>query len=346
MSEFSIYRRLSPALLWMIGSILCPTAARGADAAFSDDGFAIYDVSPNNNTLERVCDEEQSLTEVKIDLGGKRGCFNGITRSDQAGFYLVTCHGIWHWKPGDKAAESIHRAPQGVSFIDIACDTQSGQMLIMAYWEDSRGDHTAARLYCMENRSSRLTPVWLRHLTQPVDCAVFLPDHTLLFGTEGDLWHGLLCTEPPEQDRPDGRGELVSYRYAPLAERFNYNGTSAERGVQSVAASAGKAYVGMHRMHGSGSATFERLDLPTTGPKGMFSVPLKNAAKDTVIALQSVEIIDGGEGSCAALCGSADGKKIYYTDSSSGKWRHHLCEGDGEPEPMKIKRQPQDDESN
>ena len=132
MPESTICRRLSPVLLLVAGA-LCAPAARAAEAAFCEDGSAVYAVRTAYNTLERVCEEEASLTEVTINLGGKKGGFNAITRSDQHGFYLVTMTGIWHWKPGDKAAESIQLAPQGVTFTDIACDPISGQMLITAY---------------------------------------------------------------------------------------------------------------------------------------------------------------------------------------------------------------------
>jgi len=194
--------------------------SKAADAAYCDDGSAVYAISDEENTLDCIREEEGTLTQVQINLGGRQGCFYGIARSDKGGFFLVTEHRIWHWKPGDKSAEFVKLAPKRVTFDGIACNPRDGTLLVFGTFTKSGEASGEPCLYVMSNRESPLVGVWLRHLTAPVDCAEFLADGSLLFGTEGDLWHGALVIEAPDKDRPEGRGELVAYRYAPVAERF------------------------------------------------------------------------------------------------------------------------------
>jgi len=333
-----IARNMGFALLLAGGGWLFPAAAHAADAAFCADGSAVYATCNDENTLERICEEEGTLTQVHVSLGGRQGCFQGIARSDQGGFFLVTERRIWHWKPGDKAAVFVKLAPKGITFSDIACNPKNGMLLIFGSAKKTAGRYGVDLLYCMKDKNALLTPIWLRHLTQPVVCAEFLTDNSLLFGTEGDLWHGVLCIEPPDKERPEGQGELVAYRYAPVAERFNYNGTPEQRGVEAVAASGGKAYVAIKRMGGSGETSVTRLDLPEPSKDGMFRT--RNTVEDSIRVLKSVEQIDGNDGSASSLCASSDGKQVYYTDSSRPNRTHYLCEDDGETRPFRAKHMP------
>ena len=307
--------------------------ASAAAAAFCADGSAVYAISVKENTLDRICEEEGTLTQVHIDLGGRQGCFYGISRSDKGGFFLVTEHRIWHWKPGDKTAEFVKLAPKRVTFDGIACSPKNGALLVFGTFAKAGQPYGQPCLFGMSNRHSPLAGVWLRHLTAPVDCAEFLRDGSLLFGTEGDLWHGELVIEAPDKGQPDGRGELVAYRYAPVAERFNDNGTSSQEGVSAIAAGAKMAYVAISRMSGSGWGHLSRLNLPEPAKDASFAI--RNGVKDSVRALASVEELEDNP-SCPFLCASPDGKRIYFTDRWGPDRHHYLCEDDGEIETWQV----------
>ena len=318
-----------PALfLAFLALLSCPSPTLASEAAFSPDGSAVFAVCDTENTLEKISEGEGTLRKVEIDLGGRRGCFRGITGSDQGGFYLVTEHRLWHWKPGDKAAELVKEAPKDTILTDLACNRKNGQLMLFAWRTTATDRYGNPVLLAMNDRKGSLQTVWLRHLTAPVVCAEFLPDGTLLFSTEGDLWHGILTVGG------SGPGELAAYRYAPLAQRYNYNGTSMEEGVESIAVSARKAYVYIKRMGGSGDGHVSRLDLPPPMKDGMFKA--RNSLKEMLAAMKSVEELDGTE-SWPSLCGSPDGKRVYFADGSGPGRRHFLIKDDGEGAPFKTK---------
>jgi len=306
------------------------TMAHGADAAFTDDGKAVYAISEAG--LE--CIDLASGEISKVVPEGVND-INAICRAGDGAFYLLTDVTLWRWKPGAGAALSILKPlKEGQSFNDVACDPKTGRILIIGR-EKTADDGSRCRLFFKPDSEHPLIRVWLRHLDAEISGAEFLPDGSLLFGAEGDLWHGVTGVEPTE-DPGQPFGDITAYRYAPLAERYTYSGTPSETGVCAIAAGAGHVFVHLRRIHGSGWGHLSWLALPDAVTEDNFDT--HNSIEDSIHALQSVKKLEEN-GSCSYLCASPDGKRVYFTSGMGESRTHFLCDSaieHGEPLPFRI----------
>jgi hypothetical protein len=168
----------------------------------------------------------------------------------------------------------------------------------------------------MADEKCPLVGVHARHLTDTVSCAAFLPDHTLLFSTEGDLWHGLVQIEANE-DHTETYGVLEGYRYAPVASRYTYDGTPFQEGVADIAISRRMAYLHVSRMNGSGWGSIARVALPPLSQDDTFTI--RNSVKDAIRALRSYRELDDCPGA-AYLCSSRDRKRVLFQNDTGGRF--------------------------
>lgn len=317
-------------LAWLAWAGGC-VAVQAADAAFSDDGKAVYAV--NELGLERI--DLPTGEILKIDPDGVGG-IDAICRAGDGAFYLVSDDTLWRWKPDAGPAVAVQKPVKvGQSFDDVACDPKTGRLLIIGS-EKTGDDETRCRLFFKPGPDQPLLHVWLRHLPNAwIRGVEFLPDGSLLFGAEGDLWHGITGVEPTEEPgRP--YGDITAYRYAPVGERYTYSGTPLEAGVSAIAAGAGHVFVHISRIGGSGWGHLSWLAPPPAVIDDHFK--MLNSVEDSIRALQSVKELDEN-GSRSYLCASPDGKRVYYTSGMGENRTHFLADSaieHGEPLPFRI----------
>lgn len=305
--------------------------AHAADAAFTDDGKSVYAVSESR--LERI-----DLTSGEISKVVPEGVndIEAICRAGNGEFYLVAQDTLWRWKPDAGPAVSFQKPlKEGQSFSDVACDSKTGKILILGS-EKTGDDDTHCRLFLKPGPDQPLVRVWLRHLGSAwIRGADFLPDGSLLFGAEGDLWHGVTGVEPSSPPE-EFYGDITAYRYAPVGERSTYSGTPSQTGVCAVAVGAGHVFVHISRIGGSGWGHLSWLALPAAATENHFET--HNSVEDSIRALQSVKELEEN-GSCSYLCASPDGKRVYFTSGMGEKRTHFLCDSaieHGEPQPFRI----------
>ena len=275
--------------------------------------------------------ENGTVTPVKVSLG-KDDLIVGVALAGNAELYLATKNALWRWKPGTAKAKWIEAAPDKTALTDVACHVQTGSVLLSTrqnnapdyYYKNDTG-------FCFKR--SRGTPMTFVGIRYPpgstLECPVFLPDGSFLFSADGDLWHGLIVRSTEAGD-PAGnwtRGNLVAYRYAPMAQRQTDDVTPPETGISDIAVSRNKAYVNFKRMFGSGWGSVQRLNLPVQ-KQGEWQ--FKNSAKDTVRALGSLEEEEElTKGGWVYLCGSSDGRQIYCGDGYGSNRTDNVIEDDG-----------------
>jgi WD40 repeat protein len=309
----------------------CCTVAQAADAAFAEDGKSVYAVSEAG--LERI---DLTSGEIsKIDPEGVDGV-DAICRAGGGAYYLLSEDTLWRWKPDAGPAVSFQKPlMEGQSFSDVACDAKTGKILIIGS-EKTGADDARCRLFLKPGPDQPLMRVLLRHLGSAwIRGADFLPDGSLLFGAEGDLWHGVTGVEPTET--PDeSHGVITAYRYAPVGERYTYPGTPSQSGVCAIAAGAGHAFVHIKRINGSGWGHLSSLALPAAMTEDRFEA--HNSVEDSIRTLQSVKEWQEN-GSCAYLCASSDRKRVYFTNGMGEERSHFLADSaieSGEPLPLRI----------
>jgi hypothetical protein len=162
-----------------------------------------------------------------------------------------------------------------------------------------------------------------------------------LFGSEGDLWHGLVeWDKDAEPGHP--RGILSGYRLAPLATRETAEGTPSQVGVQRIAASRGQLYVEVSRMGGSGWGYLVRLQLPPAKEKGELNLLEQLPERLNLYnrVLNSVVMVDPDQGSGSFLCTSPNGEVVHFTGtrSESGDRSHYLITKDGKKVQVKTRK--------
>ncbi len=287
--------------------------------------------------------ENGSVTPVKVSMG-KDDLIVGLALAGTEELYLATKTALWRWKSGTAKAKWVEAAPDKVALTDVACHIQTGAVLVSTrqknasdyYYKDDTG------FYFKRSRSTPLTYVGIRYPPgSTLKCPVFLPGGSFLFSADGDLWHGLIVssTETEASAEKWTRGDLVAYRYAPMAQRETDNVTPPEAGIAGIAVSRNKAYVHFARMFGSGWGNVQRLKLPVQ-KQGVWQ--FNNTAKDTVRTLGSLEEVkEFTKGGWVYLCGSPDGRQIYYGDGYGSNRTDCVIEDDGRvlPVPKKTRGQ-------
>jgi hypothetical protein len=308
----------------------CCAATHAADGAFTDDGKFVYAVTrPGLERIDLTSGEISTVTPERVND------IVAICRAGDGAFHLLTGDTLWRWKPDAGPALPVLKPLKGgQSFEDVACDPKTGRILIIGREATDDGG-SRCRLFLKPDPDHSMLRVRLRHLDTEITGADFLPDGSLLFGAQGDLWHGVTSVEPTD-DPESSYGVITAYRYAPMGERYTYPGTPSETGVCAIAAGADHVFVHMHRIHGSGWGHLAWLALPDVVTQGNFET--HNSVEDSIRVLQSVKKLEEN-GSCSYLCASPDGKRVYFTSGIGEKRTHFLSDSaidHGDPLPFRI----------
>lgn len=305
-----------------LASLLTQSPLHAAQAAFSEDGKSIF--TPNADGLD-VIHLDTGKIESVVPAGIKD--IRSICPAGKGEFYMTSGKALWRWKPGKKPAVLVEKAEDGYEFADVTCLPETGAVVILGNIQvDSRNYNS---LFYKPNAKHHSVKLKERYLADAAILAPeFLPDGTILFSAEGDLWHGdfEMETIPPEDDEPERLvGSLMAYRYAPIAERYNDSGTSSELGVDKVAYGAGKVFVHLGRMGGSGRGHLTTLVAPAVRKDGDF--PVHNKAADYVRTLQSAQTLFDCP-SLSAICSSSDHKQVYFSTETDSVTTHFLAKAD------------------
>jgi len=293
--------RFAAILFTCVIALVWTSSAIAGRAAFTADGKSVYLTDLDTpGSLDMIDMESGKATKVKVGLG-KDDVVGGIALAKDGAFYLVTKHSLWHWTPGEAKAKWMEKPPEKGTFHDVACNFKTDEVLIT--------DENGSNLYYKRDRRSPLIFVGIRYPPgQEITAApVYLQDGSFLFAADGDLWHGFIELTA---DGSRTLADLVAYRYAPMCERETYNGTPIQTGILGIAAGKKKVYVDFSRIHGSGWGSIKMLNLPEQKDRKWQS---KNSAETTVLTLKSIEETDEDTSGCLTyLCGSADGRLVYY----------------------------------
>lgn len=302
-----------------------------ADAAFSDDGKTVYAI----NGLDLDVIDTTTGVIRQINPEGVLE-IEGICRAGEGAFYLISKNALWRWKPLSEPAVLVKQFVGDTTFSEVACSDDGKQILVVG--QSTEAGRTSL-LYQSES-TDVFAPVWLRHLPDArILGPEFMPDGTLMFSAEGDLWHGELEWDPIENDNgtpPTPRVSLTAYRYAPVAKRLTYSGTSNQEGVSAIAFGAGRLFAHISRMNGSGWGNIVSLDAPAPMKDGSFTI--HNGTEDAIKALRSLKEITDNP-SRSFLCASPDRKHAYMTSGSGETRTHFLADADyekGEPIAFRI----------
>ena len=300
-------------------------AVRAGGSAFSADGKTVYvPKSEPSGALDRIDAASGTVTPVTVRLG-KEDVIAGITLTETGELYLATKNALWRWTPGEPGAKWVEAAPKGIAFEDVACNVKTGEVLLVG---------NGSRLFHKRSRSAAASEVGIRYPPgNDLNSPAYLPDGSLLFSADGDVWHGRIEyeVEDPHAKKPYVRASLVAYRYAPLAKRETYDGTPTQTGVRALAVSRTKVYVSLQRMGGSGWGSILRLDLPEQDAKGGLSYQNGiDAMAKTMGSVTEQGLTSGGD---IRLCGSPDGRLVSYWNG-----RHELLSDHDKFAPVKSQK--------
>ena len=299
---------------------------QAADAAFSSDGKRIYylDAPQEKGGALTVLDlESGTVKDSTVPALAKDGEILALSRGAKESLLLLTKNHLWRWNAKTNAAQSIETAPAGAIYQDVAADAKSGHIVLTTYTEKPEPDSSVHGLYLKRSESEKAVEVFVRRVSR-LSALTFLPDGSLLFGSDGDLWHGTVDWDT-EAEAGHPRGLLNSYRLAPLATRESTSATPSQIGVQHLAVSHGKVYAEVSRMGGSGWGDLVRLSAPPIVVKGELNIVdgLKERLDLYSRMLKSVEILSPDQDSESFLCTSPDGDAVHFTGHHEEKGRQH-----------------------
>ena len=333
----------------LLGALLLlsvPQAANAGHAAFSADQQTVYltvfDASGTLQSVNLETSETRDLKFPELTEAPDEPEIKAISPSKNGGFWLLTAKALWHWDGGVPTVQKIADAPEGVTFEDVAGRRDGdGSVVVTGSIKDPDEQGRTGRMFFKQDAQAPLLQVFVRRLDE-IDCPVYLDDGSLLFATEGDLWHGVVEFERGDQGFAD-RGVLSAYRYAPLAVRSTYVGTSMQTGATEIAASRDQIYVHASRMEGSGWGSLVRLQRPPRLQKHDLKMhwDLQDRMNIYVSAIRSLQILDPDCSAEPFLCESADGTLIHFRRSyGEDKAHSFLVTKDGplEPVPQEPKR--------
>lgn len=332
--------------MWVMlsGMLFGVGSAKAGGAAFSSNGKLIYtpdhDEKPDVDVLD-IGAGTMITKHLKLAKGSQD--ITAMSVASDGRLWVLTESHLWLWDAISDEVALSETAPVGAKFVDVACDFGTGRVLITAAVEKPEPDESVGRVLFKLNAEKPAMSVFVRRIDW-IECPVFLDDGTILFGCEGDLWHGEIELD---DDGDKSRGILNAYRYAPLATRETYGGTPMQTGVKNLAVSMGKVYAHVRRMGGSGWGEIIRLDRPKRVEKGK-NLDMVGGLKERLqlhqAALHSVEILEDNGGR-SFLCNSPDENLVQFTGGAAvengerkGDRRHYLITNDGKSKPLKAGR--------
>lgn len=308
--------------------VACAPVAMAGNACFSLDGARVYLKAAG---VETPCVEEIGLDDGvhrlhHLDVVGGLGEVDEMDTLADGALVLLCRDTLWKWSPGSRTAQRLQTAPEGMVFAQLAADA-NGALAVWCRFKKMKTAERPGTLFVAKKPDAELRVVRMRRIDHVSGLCFHGPD-ALFFGTEGDLWDGLI-----EYD--DEQPTLAAHRFAPLSDRETYNGTPMQIGVMRVAVSKNKVYAHLARMGGSGWGNVVRLSLPAACEPKSATKDIRDQVHVYANALNSVEVL-GENGTLSYLCASRDGRRVFFTDRIGEGRTCYLIENDGPAEPTKV----------
>ena len=315
-------------------AIICITSferSYGAAAAFSDDGNHVY-LLDSKLPKGMVLDVDlTNFTTKELSLGVSTEV-HGIVNAPSA-LLFVTEKSLYRRPLPNGEVGKVCDAPAGSYFEDVACNRAKHGILLLCHTKDFR-DWPA---YYLREQESKPTSLVLRRVRALVG-AVFDRDGHLFFASGGDLWEGDITT-PSEPEEPPA---VEADRFAPVALLETANTTPNSTGARELAVAGRTVYAHMTRMGGSGWGDMISVRWPPEPKTEEGKDPsTERAVRVNVEAFQSALAAFRAYGSnsgASYLCGSPDGKKVFFatrdTGPSGNTVRFYLGDETGEIHPL------------
>lgn len=200
----SLVQFATPTTLALVALLLpISPSAKAAHAVFSADQLSVFLTASDTSGTLRILNAETSeiceLTFPEIAQAPEKPEIQAISPGKNGGFWLLTEKSLWRWDGRKASARKVADAPEGVTFEDVAAqrDGEGSQVITGRLARQDEWGRTGC-LFFKRDAQGPLLKVFVRRLDE-IECPVYLDDGSLLFGAEGDLWHGKVDFDPGEK---------------------------------------------------------------------------------------------------------------------------------------------------
>jgi hypothetical protein len=305
-----IWRLATICIAAAIVSIASAESSYGADAAFSDDGNHVYVLGeklPKGTVLDV---DLINFTTKQLSLGVTTEV-RAVANAPHA-LLFVTEKSLYRRPLPEGEVAKICDAPAGSYLEDVACNRAKHGILLLCHTKDFR-DWPA---YYLREQETKPTSLVLRRVRALVG-AVFDRDGHLFFASGGDLWEGEITTPSEPGEMP----AVEADRFAPVALLETANTTPNSTGARELAVAGRTVYARMTRMGGSGSGEMISVSWPPEPNEDAKAPsrasPVKANVESFKSALSTFRAYGSNEGA-SYLCGSPDGKKVFFATRDTG----------------------------
>jgi hypothetical protein len=318
-----------------------------ADATFSKDGQHVYAIESETSHLFDIDIAKQSASKIDIGPLINNEPVVAIATSNSGDVLVATAHDAWSCDIDKKSCTKLCSAPEGVEFKEMAYNPKTDALLFSTrtgvdLFEGSKLDPTEGA-FLLEHGAAKPLPVAMRRVAYMRGIA-FSSDGQLFFGTDGDLWQGLIITSA--NSAAGDMRVLDALRCCPLANSETTDATPLQIGVADVAVGHEKLYVLLDSLNASGGKILRLRRPPARLTRKEFD-QLYDLGEDEVGArlklyieeASSVEMVGDSAGG-SRLCTTSDGQRTFFSYGRLGgemKAKVYIVENDGKPRELSVK---------
>jgi hypothetical protein len=327
-------------------SLLFVQALSAEDAVFSKDGTTIF-VAPRSASvpgqLHVISLKTSEVTAIKVPE--VQGPIRKVARTKDGIILCMTPVAAYTWNSETGDVERISNAGEASQFLDMICHPVTG-VVVFQMERSGREPYSiqswGARKVPEKTTMTRLAANGIPHATEFRGMA-FDPEGSFFFGCDGDLWHGDF-----RNVQYPNRGDLYSYRYAPLAGRGSFgSGNPSQMGVKSIVAAGSWLYVHHYRIGGTGRGEIIRIAKPerkisTDGTPDYPGSGFEESVGVYKRALGSATVVGKNDDSSPCIAASPDGKLVYFRAEAEGGMAHWLVQDHGAPKRLAIRDKTRD----
>lgn len=332
------YLRLLFVVLAIFGAA---STARAGEAVFSQNGLTVF--LPGQSGLRYIDLSRPTrlgATTTSTLFGGE--AVRALARDRAGNIVCMSPRHIVSYDPQRRTFARVHDAATSESFEDLACNPKDSLLLVVL------GSKPVAESGLADIRPFKAI-AFKPGLDQPVEVAsrntgqivapVFDAYGNLFFSWCGDLWEGSLsvggaAAAADEADeattRPLARhGWLQGDRIAPVARLGTQSSAFWNMGVAQIAVGETRLYLGM-RAIGRDFAYLLTIGRPNAAVAHPVEGMAQNDYRDFIAMLGTIDQLAAEP---AALCASADGRRVFYRSGGA----YYVIERDGAQRKLPLK---------